>query len=144
MTHGSFLTSSASSLAEISTSVIGSLSVEVVGGLGWTLETSGLRQYLAKLLGGRRDDGDEIGLAEPSLRAMALDITARAAVEHRGMRGGDTGISGTQTKRDDLAPIGVVAVVGIARQHHGLALQLAEQLLELHRLLRQVAVDMAE
>ena len=35
-------------------------------------------QHLAKLLGGWRNDGDEIGFAEPALGAMALEVTARA------------------------------------------------------------------
>src|SRR6185369_15024680 len=37
-------------------------------------------QHLAKLLGGGGDDGDEIGFAEPALGAMALEVTARAAM----------------------------------------------------------------
>src|SRR6266851_343906 len=46
------------------------------------------RQHLAKLLGGGGDDGDEIGFAEPALGAVALEVAARAAMEHRGLRGG--------------------------------------------------------
>src|ERR1700751_5610789 len=103
-THGSVLRSPASSLAVISTSVIGSLSVEVVGGLGWT-GASRLRQHLAQLFGGGGDDGDEVGLAKPALRAMALEITARAAVEHRRMRGCDAGVACAQPKRDHPAPV---------------------------------------
>src|ERR1700756_4219961 len=143
MTQGSFLVSSASSLAEISTSVIGSLSVEVVGG-GWTGRNSGVREHLAELLGGGRHDRDEIGFTQPPLDTMALQISARAAMKHRGMRCCDAGVACAQTKGDDLAPIAVVFIVGIARQRHGLAFELAEQLLEVHRLLRQIAVDMAE
>src|SRR5262245_47536196 len=134
MTHGSFLMNSASSLAEINTSVIGSLSVEVVDGLGWTLElgfgNSGLRKHLAELFGGGCHDRDEIGFAHPPLRTMALQIAARAAMKHRGMRRRDAGVPRAQAKGDDPAPIAVVFIVGIARQRHGLALELAEQLLE--------------
>ena len=53
-------------------------------------------QHLAKLLGGGRDDGDEIGFAKPALGAMALQVAARPTMKHRGMRGRDRGIAETQ------------------------------------------------
>src|SRR5262249_54551498 len=95
--------------------------VEGSSGKSWR---SGLRQHLAKLLCRRRHDGDEIGLAQTSLHAVALEVAARPTVEHRGMRGPDAGVACAQSKRNDLAPIGVVRIEGIARQRHGLALQL--------------------
>src|SRR6267142_3303999 len=66
---------------------------------------SGVLQHLAKLLGGRSDDGDEVGLAKPALGAMALQVTACAAMKHRRMRRRDARLAGFQPKRDDAAPI---------------------------------------
>src|ERR1019366_8757622 len=63
------------------------------------LQGSALRQHLAKLFGGRRHDGDEIGLAKPALAAVALQISARAAGKHRRMRGGDARLARAQPKR---------------------------------------------
>src|SRR5579862_5150517 len=144
MTHGSLVKRSASSLAEINTSVM-------AASPSWWFQqgrtrilSSRLGQHLAKLLGGGRDDGDEIGLAQAALGAMALEVAARAAMKHRGMRGRDRRVARAQAKRDHAAPIGLIRIERIARQHHGLALELGKQLLELHRLLRQIAVDMAE
>src|SRR6185369_5169104 len=95
MTHGSFVRNSASSPAVIRTSVMAGLSCCVVAGLVETEIPSALvaGQHLAKLLGGGRDDGDEIGFAKPALRAMALQVAARTAMEHRRMRGGDAGVT---------------------------------------------------
>ena len=62
-------------------------------------------QHLAKLLGGGGDDGDEIGFAQPALGAMALQVTARAAMEHCRMRGRDAGVAEAQPQRHDAAPI---------------------------------------
>src|SRR3979409_2460657 len=50
------------------------------------IRNSGFLQHLAKLLGCRRYDGDEIGLAKPALGAMALQVTARATMQHRRAR----------------------------------------------------------
>src|SRR6202158_6181822 len=79
--------------------------------LGWKLgsirnpfQNSGLRQHLAKLLGCRSHDCDEVGLAKPALDAMALQVTARAAMKHRRMSGGDAGIAEVQAKRQDATP----------------------------------------
>src|SRR6267142_2551684 len=145
-TLGSFLRNSASSPAVIRTSVMAGLSCFVVAGWGRSeiplVLVAG--QHLAKLLGGGRDDGDEIGLAKPALRTMALQVTARAAMEHRRMRGCDTGVAEPQTQRDDASPIAVVGIIGIARQRHRLLLELGMELAELRRLLRQIAVDVAE
>src|SRR6266481_5667511 len=100
MTHGSLDTSSASSPAEIRTSVMAASPV-----LWWKLgsirspsQNSCVRQHLAQLLGCGRDNGDKIGFSKPSLGAMAHEVTARAAMEHRRMRGRDAGVAGAQTK----------------------------------------------
>src|SRR6476660_4038108 len=146
MTHGSFLRNSASSPAVIRTSVMAGLSCFVVA--GWVETEIPLAlvagQHLAKLLGGGGDDGDEIGFAEPALRAMAFEVTARAAMEHRRMRGRDAGVAEAQAKRYDAPPIAVVGIIGIARQRHRLLLELGMELAELRRLLRQITVDVAE
>src|SRR6266849_7324788 len=79
ITHGSLDTSSASSPAEIRTSVMAGLSFSVVGSQGRSeilflnsslFWNSSFGQHLAKLLGGRSDDGDEVGLAKPALGAI--------------------------------------------------------------------------
>src|ERR1700689_327320 len=96
-THGSLPVSSASSLAEIRTSV---MAASPVFG-GWGSKTSHVRQHLSQLLGGGRNDGNEIGFARPALGGVALQVTARAAMEHGGMRCGDAGLTRTQPKRYD-------------------------------------------
>src|SRR5947208_14193710 len=146
MTQGSFLRNSASSPAVIRTSVMAGLSCSMVAGWVESEIPSVLiaGQHLAKLLGGGGDDGDEIGFAQPALRAMALQVAARAAMEHRRMRGRDAGIAEAQAKRDDAAPIAVVGIIGVACQRHRLFLELGIELAELRRLLRQIAVDVAE
>ena len=101
-------------------------------------------QHLAKLLGGGSDDGDEIGLAKPALDAVALQVTARPAMKHRRMRGCDARVAEPQTQRDDAPPIAVIGIIGIARQRHRFLLELGMELAELNRLLRQIAVDVAE
>src|SRR6185369_14443472 len=145
MTHGSCLRNSASSPAVIRTSVMAGLSCFVVA--GW-VETDILLalvagKHLAKLLGGGSDDGDEIGFAEPALGAMALEVAARAAMEHRRMRRRDAGVANPQPQRDDAPPIAVIGIIGIARQPHRFLLELGMQLAKLGRLLRQIAVDVA-
>src|SRR6185436_18339228 len=98
MTLGSFLRNSASSPAVIRTSVMAGLSCFVVA--GWVETEIPLAlvtgEHLAKLLGGGRDDGDEIGFAKPALRAMALQVSTRTAMKHRRMRGGDAGVACAQ------------------------------------------------
>src|SRR6266496_1041234 len=96
ITHGSLDVSSASSPAEIRTSVMSGLSCLVVAvrvdpksfskNSG---QDSNVCQHLAKLFGCRGYDCDEIGLAEPALDAMALEVTARSAMKHRRMSGSD-------------------------------------------------------
>src|SRR6266568_7723219 len=136
-THGSFLRNSASSPAVVSTSVMAGLSCSWVAvRVEPKILFSIAGQHLAKLLGGRRDDGDEIGFAEPALGAMALQVTARAAVEHRRVRRRDAGVAKPQAKRDDAAPIAVIGIVGIARQRHRFLLELGMQFAKLNRLLR--------
>src|SRR4051812_46939158 len=146
MTLGSFLRNSASSPAVIRTSVMAGLSCFVVA--GWVETEIPLAlvagQHLAKLLGGGSDDGDEIGFAEPALGAMALEITARAAMEHRRMRGRDAGVAEPQAKGYDATPIAVVGIIGVACQRHRLLLELGMEFAKLQRLLRQIAVDVAE
>src|ERR1700733_16299255 len=91
ITQGSLAVRSASSLAVIRTSVMAGLSCSVVEGWGRSknsffktqVQISDVLEHLAKLLGGRSDDGDEVGLAKPALGAMALQIAAGAAVKHR-------------------------------------------------------------
>src|SRR6266702_5810406 len=145
-THGSFLRSSVSSPAVISTSVMAGLScswvaVRVEPKILFFRSVAG--QHLAQLLGGGRDDGDEIGFAEPALGAMAPQVAARAAMEHRRVRRRDAAISKPQSERDDAAPIAVVGIVGIARQRHRFLFELGMQFAKLDRLLRQIAVDVA-
>src|ERR1035438_6060062 len=117
-THGSFFKRSASSLAEIRTSVMAGLScswVEVLVEvrvdpkilLASSVRNSNVLQHLAELLGGGRDDGDEIGFAQAALHAVALEVAARAAMKHRRMRSRDAGIAKPQAQRQDAAPIAV-------------------------------------
>src|SRR6266436_5201689 len=139
-THGSFFKRSASSLAKIRTSVMAGLSCFWVA--VWVepkiLLASRLREHLAELLGGGRDDRDEIGLAQPALDAVTPEVAARAAMKHRRMRGSDAGVAEPQAQRQDAAPIAVLRIEGIARQRHGLGFEIGEQIPELHRLLRQI------
>src|SRR3984957_11779541 len=152
ITQGSLAVRSASSLAVIRTSVMAGLSCSVVEGWGRSknsffksqVQNSDVLEHLAKLLGGRSDDGDEVGLAKPALGAMALQIAARAAVKHRRVRGGDAGIARLQAKVDDAAPIAVIRVERIARQRHGLGLDIRKQTPKVSRLLREIAIDVAE
>src|SRR4051794_34412788 len=121
MTHGSVLRNSASSPAVIRTSVMAGLSCCVVA--GWSVRNPSAfvaGQHLAKLLGGGGDDGDEIGFAKPPLGAMALQVAARAAMEHCRMRRRDAGIAEAQPQRNDTAPIDVVGIVGIVGERHRL------------------------
>src|SRR3989442_5959330 len=123
MTLGSFVRNSASSPAVMRTSVMAGLSCFVVA--GWSVGNPLVLvagQHLAKLLGGGGDDGDEIGLAEPALGAVALQVAARAAMEHRRMRGRDAGVARAQPQRNHAPPVAVVGIVGIARQRHRLFL----------------------
>src|SRR5436190_15213174 len=110
MTPGSCLRNSASSPAVIRTSVMAGLSCFVVA--GWVESEIPLvlvaGQHLAKLLGGGGDDGDEIRLAEPALRTMALQVAPRAAMEHRRMRGRDAGVTEAQPQRHSAPPVAVV------------------------------------
>src|SRR5206468_10626826 len=78
------------------------------------------------------------------LGAMPLEVTARAAMEHRRMRSRDAGIPEPQAKCDDATPIAVVGIIGVACQRHRLLLELGMELAKLQRLLRQIAVDVAE
>src|ERR1700727_2355478 len=110
MTHGSFAMNSASSLAEIRTSVMAAspfLQVQVLVGS----KTSHVRQHLPQLLGGGRNDGDEVRFAKPALGTVAHEIAARAAVEHGGMGGRDARFTGAQPKRDHLAPVVFLFVI---------------------------------
>src|ERR1700710_3109108 len=102
-TLGSFFKNSASSPAEISTSVMAGLSCYVVASGGAIRNPLVLiaSQHLAKLLGGGGDQGDEIGLPQPALCEMALKVAAPAGMEHRRMRGGDAGITETKPQRHD-------------------------------------------
>src|SRR5258708_32612938 len=121
-TLGSFLRNSASSPAVIRTSVMAGLSCFVVAGWGRSeiplVLVAG--QHLAKLLGGGRDDGDEIGFAKPALGTMALQVAARTAMEHRRVRGRDAGIPEPQAQRGDAPPGAVAGIIGIACQRHRL------------------------
>src|SRR5258706_14536184 len=107
-------------------------------------QNSGVLQHLAKLLGCRSDDGDEVSLAKPALHTMALQVTARTAMEHRRMRGSDARLAEIQAKLDDLTPIAVVRVERAARTFHRFRFRIGKQFLEVGRLLRKVAVDLAE
>src|SRR6478736_2911860 len=144
ITHGSFLISSARSLAVIRTSVMAGLSCCGWCSRGESDAASELRQHLAKLLCGGGDDGDEIGFAKPALGAVALQVTARAAMEHRRVRGCDGSVAEAQAQRDDAAPETVIGVIGIGGERHRLFLEFGIELAELRRLLRQVTIDMAE
>src|ERR1700682_3684114 len=97
------------------------------------IQNSGFLQHLAKLLGCRRYDGDEIGLAKPALGAMALQITARATMQHRRVGGSDRRLADLQAKLDDAAPIVIVGVERVARQRHGFGFQIGQTLLEVSR-----------
>src|ERR1700680_4033221 len=136
ITHGSLEVRSASSPAEIRTSVMAGLSFFTVAVRvdpktcsKLTCASSlfqvhlqnlrGVLQHLAKLLGGGGDDRDEVSLAQPALGAMALDVTAGAAMKHRRMRGGDAGLADVQAKRHDPTPVVVGGVERVARQRHG-------------------------
>src|ERR1700681_1821844 len=108
ITHGDLDARSASSPAEIRTSVMAGLSCSVVGGrvdpksfCKAHIQNSGFLQHLAKLLGCRRYDGDEVGLAKPALGAMALQVTARGTMQHRCVRGSDRGLADLQPKLDN-------------------------------------------
>src|SRR5882757_11094398 len=105
---------------------------------------SGVLQHLAKLLGCRSDDGDEIGLAKPALGAMALQVTAGSAMKHCRMSGRDTRLAGLQAKRDDAAPVADVGVERVGCKFHALRFKIGSQLTEVSRLLREIAIDVAE
>src|SRR3979490_718238 len=103
MTVGSVFIIEASSVAEIRTAVMANLHRCD----GWKailcLNVSPLRlsalvigQHLLQLLGGGRDDGHEIGFAQAPLGAMALEVAARAAMEHGGVGGGDACFAGPE------------------------------------------------
>src|SRR6201987_2053919 len=143
MTHGSLVTSSASSLAEIRTSVMAASPVLCCDPAVWS-KTSHVCQHLAQLLGGGRDDGDEIGFSEPALGAVAPQVTASAAVEHGRVRSRHARFACAQPKGDNLAPITFVFVVGIARQRHRFRFKLSKQFLEIDRLLRQIPIYVAK
>src|SRR5260370_41839473 len=91
---------------------------------------SAVLQHLAKLLGGRSDDGDEVGLPKPALGTMALQIAAGSAMKHRRMSGRDARIAGLQAKRDDAAPIAVVGDERLGRKFHRLRFKIGSQLKE--------------
>src|SRR5438270_14060249 len=116
-THGSFFKRSASSLAEIRTSVMAGLSCflglqlwSIRNPVGAGAEHSGVLQHLAELLGGGRDDGDEVGLAQATLDAVTFQVAARAAMKHRRMCGGDAGLAQPQAQCHDAAPIAVFCI----------------------------------
>src|SRR5258706_10662319 len=146
ITHGSLDVSSASSPAEIRTSVMSGLSCLVVAVRvdPKSFQNSRIRQHFAKLFGCRGYDCDEVGLAEPALDAMALEVTARAAMKHRRMSGRDACLADVQAKRQHTPPIAVVGVVGITRQFHGFQFKIRKQIPEVSRLLLQVAIDVAK
>src|SRR5450756_1136253 len=95
--------------------------------LGSNRNPSTIRQHLAKLLGGRRDDGNEVSLAQPALDAVAFEVAARSAMKHRRVRGGDTGLAEAQAKRQDAAPIAVVLVERVAREFHSFRFKIGKQ-----------------
>src|SRR6266700_8243948 len=107
-------------------------------------QNSAVLQHLAKLLGGRSDDSDEVGLPKPALDAMALQVAAGSAMKHRRMSGRDTCIAGLQAKRDDAAPVAVVGIERVGCEFHGLRFKIGSQLTEVSRLLREIAIDVAE
>src|ERR1700704_6359277 len=107
-------------------------------------QNSDVLQHLAKLLGCRCYEGDEVRLAKPALGAMALQVSARAAMKHRRMRGGDARLARLETKRDDAAPVAVIRVVRITRKLHRLRFKFGKQFAEVARLLREIAIDVAE
>ncbi|OIQ66473.1 hypothetical protein GALL_519560 [mine drainage metagenome] len=65
-------------------------------------------------------------------------------MEHRRVCGRDACVAGAQSKRDDLAPIAVLRIVGIRCQSHRFCFNLGKQFLEVDRLLREIAIDVAE
>eukprot|EP01136_Pigoraptor_vietnamica_P043808 Opistho-1_new@19733 len=65
-------------------------------------------------------------------------------MEHRRVRSRDRSISHAQAQRDDAAPETVVRIVGIGGERHPFLFELGVELAELRRLLRQIAVDVAE
>src|SRR6266581_7033192 len=107
-------------------------------------QNSAVLQHLAKLLGGRSDDGDEVGLPKPALGAMALQVTAGSAMKHRRMGGRDTRLASLQAKRDDAAPVAVVGAERVGCKFHRLRFKIGSQLTEISRLLWEIAIDVAE
>src|SRR6476620_7153425 len=112
-THASFVRNSASSPAVIRTSVMAGLYCFCgCGGVETEIPLAVVAgQHFAKLLGGGGGDRAEIGFAQPALRAMAFEVTARAAMEHRRMRGRDASLAEPQAKCDDATPIAVVGII---------------------------------
>ncbi len=60
------------------------------------------------------------------------------------MSGSDTGIAGFEAKRDDAPPVAVACVERVTRKFHRLRFKVGKQLAEVSRLLRKIAIDMAE
>src|SRR6266567_4113682 len=118
ITHGSLDMSSASSPAESERPSCQASPVWwwQLGSIRNPFQNSRIRQHLAKLLGCRSYDCDEVGLAESALDAMALQVATRAAMKHRRMSGRDACLADVQAKRQHAAPIAVVGVVRITRQ----------------------------
>src|SRR5258708_33524858 len=107
-------------------------------------QSSNVLQHLAKLLRCRSYNCDEVGLAKPALHAMAPQVTARAAMKHRGVSSSDAGLADVQSERKHAAPIAVVRVERVARQFHGFQFKLGKQILEARRLLLEVTIDVAK
>src|SRR5260370_6834429 len=75
---------------------------------------------------------------------MALEVTARAAMKQRCVSGSDTRIAALEPKRDDVAPVIIAGVERVTRKFHRLREKLGVKLTEVSRLLREIAIDVAE
>src|SRR5258708_20807627 len=67
-------------------------------------------EHLLELLDGRRDDGDEVRFAQPTLRGGVGDIAAGAAMKHRGMRCGQSQLAEREPRLDHGTPGGLIAL----------------------------------
>src|SRR5260370_38227317 len=85
------------------------------GGAVWPAVVSAARlvrhvgEHLLELLYGSRDDGDEVGFAQPTLRGGGGDIASGAAMKHRGMRSGQSQRADRKPRLDHGPPIAVTA-----------------------------------
>src|ERR1700692_1238754 len=101
-------------------------------------------EHLLELLDRRRDDGDEIGLAQAPLRRAVGDIAARAAMEHRGMRGRDGRFASCKPRLDHGAPVAGVALEWRCREALDLRLERRELFGEILRLSIEIFIDVPE